>query len=235
MKTQLVNRYAVNMHGVLSCYDRIVISGTLPEACYAGRMGRFFVQKGVRIFDYAQFSEPLRIRAHAQDVSGKTYLRSGTGKCPHDYFYFIDEERLVSLVPGSHPAQRLAVGSLGHAGEEGCGCRITPLRTWFNAGPAYPLILRSIFNISHFSCAGSNTGAQLHTHTFLHCFSLIHIAKTSLRGIEMSNTNTDNEPVPFMQKLLDNPFILLFLGVMIPMIVYTLWGVIDILTVPLAK
>ena len=44
-----------------------------------------------------------------------------------------------------------------------------------------------------------------------------------------------NEPIPFMQQLLDNPFILLFLGVMIPMIVYTLWGVIDILTVPLSK
>lgn len=44
-----------------------------------------------------------------------------------------------------------------------------------------------------------------------------------------------NEPVPFMQQLLDNPFILLFLGVMVPMVVYTLWGVIDILTVPLAK
>lgn len=43
------------------------------------------------------------------------------------------------------------------------------------------------------------------------------------------------EPVPFMQQLLDNPFLLLFLGVMVPMVVYTLWGVIDILTVPLAR
>lgn len=51
----------------------------------------------------------------------------------------------------------------------------------------------------------------------------------------MNETNDDNEPVPLMQKLLDNPFLLLFLGVMIPMIVYTLWGVIDILTIPLAK
>lgn len=51
----------------------------------------------------------------------------------------------------------------------------------------------------------------------------------------MNETHNDNEPVPMMQKLLDNPFLLLFLGVMIPMIVYTLWGVIDILTVPLAK
>jgi hypothetical protein len=44
-----------------------------------------------------------------------------------------------------------------------------------------------------------------------------------------------DEPIPFMQQLLDNPFVLLFLGVMVPMVVYTLWGVIDILTVPLAK
>lgn len=51
----------------------------------------------------------------------------------------------------------------------------------------------------------------------------------------MNEIDNADEPIPMMQKLLDNPFILLFLGVMIPMIVYTLWGVIDILTVPLAK
>ena len=44
-----------------------------------------------------------------------------------------------------------------------------------------------------------------------------------------------DEPVPAMQQLLDNPFLLLFLGVMIPMVLYTVWGVFDILTVPLAK
>ena len=42
-------------------------------------------------------------------------------------------------------------------------------------------------------------------------------------------------PVPLMQQLLDNPFLLLFLGVMIPMILYSAWGVFDILTVPIAK
>ena len=44
-----------------------------------------------------------------------------------------------------------------------------------------------------------------------------------------------NERAPLIQQLLDNPFLLLFIGVLIPMIVYTLWGVIDILTVPVAK
>jgi hypothetical protein len=50
----------------------------------------------------------------------------------------------------------------------------------------------------------------------------------------MSNDD-QSEAVPFMQQLLDNPFLLLFLGVMIPMLVYTLWGILEILTVPLAK
>ena len=51
----------------------------------------------------------------------------------------------------------------------------------------------------------------------------------------MTDAHDDNEPVPMMQKLLDNPFLLLFLGVMIPMLLYTLWGVIDILTIPIAQ
>ena len=50
----------------------------------------------------------------------------------------------------------------------------------------------------------------------------------------MSHDNEDAD-VPWMQKLLDNPFLLLFLVVLIPMVVYTLWGVIDILTIPVAK
>ena len=51
----------------------------------------------------------------------------------------------------------------------------------------------------------------------------------------MRDDHDENEPVPFLQKLMDSPFILLALGVGIPMVVYNLWGIIDILTVPLAK
>jgi hypothetical protein len=45
----------------------------------------------------------------------------------------------------------------------------------------------------------------------------------------------DQADVPWMQQLLDNPFLLLFLGVFVPMVLYTVWGVWDILTLPLAK
>ena len=68
--TVLTDRYAANLHGVLSCYDRIIITGTLPGACYAGGMTSFLYSRGIRIFDYPRFAEPLRdrIRERAQQV-----------------------------------------------------------------------------------------------------------------------------------------------------------------------
>ncbi|MDP2828411.1 MAG: hypothetical protein Q8O37_07375, partial [Sulfuricellaceae bacterium] len=52
------------------CFDRIIITGTLPGACYAGGMTSFLYAHGIRIFDYSQFAEPLRerIRERAQEV-----------------------------------------------------------------------------------------------------------------------------------------------------------------------
>lgn len=47
--------------------------------------------------------------------------------------------------------------------------------------------------------------------------------------------NDPHAPIPWMQELLDSPFILLVLGVMIPMVVYNLWGVIEILLIPVTK
>jgi hypothetical protein len=45
----------------------------------------------------------------------------------------------------------------------------------------------------------------------------------------------DDEPIPFMQRLLDNPFLLLFLGVASPAIVYLIWGIMDIISIPVAR
>jgi hypothetical protein len=43
------------------------------------------------------------------------------------------------------------------------------------------------------------------------------------------------ERIPVMQRILDNPFLLLFLGVTIPTVLYILWGVMEVASVPLAK
>jgi hypothetical protein len=45
---------------------------------------------------------------------------------------------------------------------------------------------------------------------------------------------TDNEPIPLMQRVLDNPFLLLFLGVAIPAVFYIIWGIIEITQIPIA-
>ena len=44
-----------------------------------------------------------------------------------------------------------------------------------------------------------------------------------------------DEGIPFMQRLLDNPFILLFLGVVSPTVLYVIWGVMEIIAIPVAK
>ncbi len=42
-------------------------------------------------------------------------------------------------------------------------------------------------------------------------------------------------PIPMMQRVLDNPFLLLFLGVTIPTVLYLLWGVMELASIPLAQ
>jgi hypothetical protein len=49
-----------------------------------------------------------------------------------------------------------------------------------------------------------------------------------------SPTGGETEPVPAMQRLLDNPFLLLFLGVTIPTVLYVVWGVMEVVSIPLA-
>jgi hypothetical protein len=43
------------------------------------------------------------------------------------------------------------------------------------------------------------------------------------------------ERIPTMQRILDSPFLLLFLGVTMPTVLYLIWGVMEIASVPLAK
>ena len=71
MTQALVERYSDRLHAVLSCYDRIVVTGTLPGSCYAQGMTAFLCTRRIRIFDYARFVEPLReaIRERAQQLA----------------------------------------------------------------------------------------------------------------------------------------------------------------------
>jgi len=47
--------------------------------------------------------------------------------------------------------------------------------------------------------------------------------------------STNNSNPHFMQKLLDNNWILLLLGIAVPAVFYTLWGIWDVINIPMAK
>ena len=69
--TTLVERHAAKIAGVLGCYDRVVLQGTVPGLCYANGMSSYLRQHDIRIFDYARFAEPLReqIRENAEKLA----------------------------------------------------------------------------------------------------------------------------------------------------------------------
>ncbi len=69
MSQPLTERYDERIAGILSCYDRVVITGTLPGVCYADGMTRFLQANRVRIFDYPQFAVTLRDRVRERAAS----------------------------------------------------------------------------------------------------------------------------------------------------------------------
>jgi hypothetical protein len=52
---------------------------------------------------------------------------------------------------------------------------------------------------------------------------------------DLPNDDLQEEPVPVMQQLLDNPFLLLFIGIAMPTVLYIVWGVMEIVSIPIAK
>jgi hypothetical protein len=50
---------------------------------------------------------------------------------------------------------------------------------------------------------------------------------------ESTDTPTQ-ERIPFMQRLLDNPFLLLFIGVTVPTVLYIVWGIMELVQIPVA-
>ncbi|MGD8310577.1 MAG: hypothetical protein PVG98_14165 [Chromatiales bacterium] len=54
-------------------------------------------------------------------------------------------------------------------------------------------------------------------------------------GGESAGASASEERIPTLQKLLDNPFLLLFLGVVMPTVLYLIWGIMEIVTIPIGK
>jgi hypothetical protein len=61
---------------------------------------------------------------------------------------------------------------------------------------------------------------------------------TNTHGPAASDVSTPprvSERPPVMQTVCDNPFLLLFIGVAVPAVFYLIWGIMDIVLIPIAR
>ena len=58
--SQLKDRYRELVVGEVSCFDRVVINGTLTEICHKGAMAQYLLSRGQRILDLPRVFEPLQ-------------------------------------------------------------------------------------------------------------------------------------------------------------------------------
>ncbi len=74
--TLLTERHSEEIAGVISCFDRILIQGTLPGLCYAEGMTSYLYSHQIRIFDYPRFAQPLRdtLRESAERLAAEDGL-----------------------------------------------------------------------------------------------------------------------------------------------------------------
>ena len=98
-----IDRYAKKIQGILSCFDRIILTGTIPGICYADGMSILLRTKGIRIFDYTKWAEPLReeIRTNAEQMAEDNDLEIEFIRKKN----FRKEDRINNIIKqrGSHP------------------------------------------------------------------------------------------------------------------------------------
>lgn len=73
----LLERHKDEIAGVLNCYDRLIMTGTIPGFCFAEGMTAYIKSQGIRIFDYfVKFAQPLRdaIRQNAETLAKENGL-----------------------------------------------------------------------------------------------------------------------------------------------------------------
>ena len=66
----LTDKYADKIHGIITCHDRMIIQGYIPNWSHAEAMTAYMKLNGIRIFDYpTSFSQPLteQVRQNAEN------------------------------------------------------------------------------------------------------------------------------------------------------------------------
>ena len=98
-----IERHNTKIKGVISCFDRIVLTGTIPGICYAQGMSSFLTTKNIRIFDFTKWADPLRedIRTNAEKVASDNDLEIDFIRKKN----FRKEDKINNIIKqrGTHP------------------------------------------------------------------------------------------------------------------------------------
>lgn len=67
----LTDKYADKICGIITCYDRMIIQGYIPNWSHAEAMTAYMKLNGIRIFDYPSFSQLLteQVRQNAEMIT----------------------------------------------------------------------------------------------------------------------------------------------------------------------
>ena len=97
-----VERHRDKISGLLSCFDRVVITGTLPDIGYAGAMAGYLSYHKIRLFDYPRWAEPLRdeLRNHAEQLARESGIEI---EFIRRHKAFRKEDRIKAIIRGNHP------------------------------------------------------------------------------------------------------------------------------------
>ena len=99
-----VARHQDKIAGVLSCFDRVVVTGTLPDIGYAGAMAGYLSYHKIRLFDYPRWAQPLReeLREHAEQLAMEAGIEI---EFIRRHKAFRKEDRIKAIIAerGNHP------------------------------------------------------------------------------------------------------------------------------------
>ena len=96
-------RFAKDISGTISCFDRVVIMGSLPDICHPKAMAAHLTVNRFRLFDFTQWAEPLRneLRQNAEALAKQVGLEIEFIRRKN----FRKEERIKAIIAerGDHP------------------------------------------------------------------------------------------------------------------------------------
>lgn len=100
---EFIENHKDKIAGSISCFDRVVITGSIPEINYAEGMTKYLRVRNIRIFDYTKFVEPLRdeIRRNTERIAEKNGIEIDFIRNKN----FRKEDRIKKIIEerGGHP------------------------------------------------------------------------------------------------------------------------------------